>query len=179
MKPGRSSDHTSLQFFCLFQRPHVLPVLAICVFLFVSCTKTDTCLEPQTLSLRGSFYRVDSIGTAHDSVLTNANLYFGNGAIYMENLKGSSQFAFPLSQQADTISFLFQADSTSASLQDIDTLQIVYQRQLHFISVACGYQTQFQLGQITSTHHVLDSVRIQEASVTSQFKTHLALFLHP
>ena len=152
---------------------------AMCIgWSFVSsCSQNSICLEPQALSMRGGFYTKDTANNNQDTLLTNANLRFGVGYSFYQQLKNSSKFSFPLSQDNDTIEAIFQSDSSSVAANSIDTMQLIYRRELHFISVACGYQTQFTLQTAFSTNHIIDSVLIAIPDISNDIKEHLKIIV--
>jgi hypothetical protein len=127
--------------------------------------------------MRGGFYVKDTANNNQDTSLVNANLRFGSTFGYFSNLKKSSKFAFPLSQTQDTVALIFQSDSSSTAANTIDTFQLIYSRELRFISVACGYQTQFTLQKALTTNHVIDSVLIAIPDITNDSKEHLKIIV--
>ncbi len=153
--------------------------IAMCFYVLCgSCTQSDLCLQPQSLALRGGFYYNDTSNTHRDTLLQNANLRFGTSYSYFTNVKKQSKFSFSLSQIADTIPVIFQSDSTTMAANTIDTLQLIYTRELHFISVACGYQTYFTLQKAITTNHIIDSVLIAVPQITNETnKEHLKLVI--
>ncbi len=103
--------------------------------------------------------------------LTNTPL---KGTLYAK----SSIFTLSLSPQADSTFWFFAADSAAGS--PFDTLLFRYNRQLQFVSNACGYTYYFGLKGVQSTHHIIDSVSITNASVTNNANvTHLQVYIHP
>ena len=83
--------------------------VAILVFILNACSKSSTCLTPKVVALRGGFYYRDTSGNFLDTLLVNANLYFGVSNNYMQNLKQRKQFYLPLAQNTDSIMLFFQA----------------------------------------------------------------------
>lgn len=161
------SLHHGIQMLCL---------VLICSLL--ACKQTATCYEPQNVALRGGFYYYDVDQKLTDTLLENAVLIFGEGNNYFQQLKQNNRFSFPLSQSKDTVSFVFQADSSSTASDQLDTLQLSYNRELTFISTACGFQHFFQLQGITYSKHVIDSVIIFTPAITNDInKQHLQIVL--
>ena len=154
-----------------------LSIIILSVFIS-SCTQSNFCLEPQTLALKGGFYTKDTANKNVDTSLSNANLRFGNNNQFFTNYKNSSKFSFPISQVQDTVPIIFQSDSTNLSENLIDTFKLIYSRELHFISVACGYQTYYTLRNTITTNHIIDSVLIAVPSVTNETnKEHIKIVL--
>lgn len=155
----------------------VFSIFILCI-LFISCEQSNFCLEPQTLALKGGFYTKDTANKNVDTSVSNANLRFGSNSTFFTNYKNGSKFSFPLSQTQDTIPIIFESDSTSSSENLKDTFQLIYSRELHFISVACGYQTFYTLKNTITTNHVIDSVLIAVPSVTNETnKEHIKIVL--
>jgi len=157
--------------------PFILFAMCIGWSFISSCSQNSVCLEPQALSMRGGFYTKDTANNNQDTLLINANLRFGVGYSFYQQIKNSSKFSFPLSQDNDTIEAIFQSDSASVAANTIDTMQLIYRRELYFISVACGYQTRFTLQTAFSTNHIIDSVLIAIPDISNETKEHLKIIV--
>jgi hypothetical protein len=128
------------------------------------------------VALRGGFYYRDSVTLYRDSLLTNANLYFGSARQYFLNLKRSSKYNFSLSQNTDSVTFYFQSDSLSFEPETIDSITIHYLRDPHFISTACGYETYFSVTGINYSTNVIDTVVVSFADINNDVnKEHLKI----
>jgi hypothetical protein len=159
---------------------HIRQISLWLVFMLLaaSCSRQNSCLEPQTVVMRGAFFSRDSSNTAIDSIQTNANIYFGDSLRYVTQIKNISRFSVPLSPLADSVTLIFQSDSTLLDPSTIDTISLSYTRELKFMSVACGYQMNYLLQSANTTHQVIDSVFINTADVTNDInKQHLRIFL--
>lgn len=144
-------------------------LLSSLALLAAACSKDprDPCLEPRIAGLRIECkHVVDSVGTLGDTLLINplifpidaqANYIFGG-------IKRISQFNVTLSEVSDSCRWILRTDSAVA-IQD--TLSFYYQRQLHFISNACGYSYNYQLNRVTTTRHSIDSSVVLKAEVTT------------
>lgn len=136
------------------------------LLLFTSCKQDDICLQPQVIVCRSGFYQLDSASNYKDSVLTNSNILFkAQDTVYIISMKNASAFSMPLSVQYDSTLLLFQSDSTNITSSTVDTICLYYNRSLKFISLACGYQYNFEMKTLSYTKHVLDSVFIANATV--------------
>lgn len=154
----------------------------ICFFssllLFNACTKNTTCLTPKIVNLKSGFYYKNSENTIKDTLLNNANIIFGKQNQFFINFKSANKFALPLAQNKDTVTLLFQPDSSNFDIQTIDSIHIYYERNLHYISVACGYETYFTLKKIETTHVQIDTVLLQKALVDNDVNNeHLKIIL--
>lgn len=113
--------------------------LILLVSLF-ACRKDDICTQGGTPKLGIAFYDV----TNTDNPKEVANLYVialpGQDTLY--NNVSVSQIALPLNVNADQCRWIFTNN------QNNDTLDFNYQREVVFVSKACGYKTIFKQLQI-------------------------------
>ncbi len=158
--------------------PLVFCWLVLGLSLMSACTKSTLCLTPKVVALRGGFYWQDTAAVFKDSLLTNANLIFGKSFSYQLNVRQSSKFAFSLAQDTGVVKVFFQSDSTSSDPQTIDTLLLHYDRQPHFISTACGYETFFSINRIEYSQQVIDTVILSNANVNNDVnKEHIKIVI--
>lgn len=147
---------------------------------FCSCTQENICLTPTLINMRGGFYRADTSNALLDSLQENAFILFGRDTLYIQVLKKSANFAFPLSQKSDSITFYFVADSSNIVPNKIDTISLFYQRELQFISAACGFQTFYKINQVQYSKQVIDSIAMAGSTVNTDLNAeHLKIILKP
>jgi len=147
----------------------LLMALAGTLLFAQSCTKDERepCLQPRTTVLRAQTIHPADTGTARpDTVLPNPQLrpLTGLAQQYIFSGKRLSNFTFTLSNVADSSRWILRPDSALA-LED--TLTFYYQRQLRFLSNACGYTNFYNLDRVATTRHVIDSVFIMRADITT------------
>jgi len=154
----------------------VLLPLSLCF----SCTQErQPCLTPKIAVLNLKTVQLTADKKTIDSAFNAA--VFGpvtgpviKGAAYAK----SSKFTLSLSPQKDTCYWLFAADTAKGSM--IDTLTFLYDRELHFVSNACGYSYFYSINAIQATHHFVDSVAISNSNVTNNVNTtHVQVYIHP
>lgn len=148
----------------------------------VACKQDrGTCLTPKIASLNVVTVRfaADTSRIATDTVLPHAVWIAQSTPTPMATQYGASAtFTISLSGVADSCSWLMTTDSLGK--QPVDTLRFYYKRVAYFISNACGFGSQFSLDSVRTTHHNIDSIHIQETSVTNNVKPkHLKVFIHP
>ncbi len=146
----------------------------------IGCSKEerDPCLQPRTTVMRVHTYRHADTGTAIlDTPLANPvflPLSGGSVPYYYGGQKRISQFGLSLSQVADSSRWIIRPDSAFA-LQD--TLTIFYERQLRFLSNACGYTHFYNLSRVSTTHNAIDSAIINRGDVTTDANVlHLKIY---
>lgn len=148
--------------------PHFNLILIVSITLLIyGCNKSSTCLTPKVVALRGGFYYRDTVNTFKDSVQVNANLYFGTSLNYFINIKNTSKYFLSLAQNADSVTLYFQSDSTSTEPETIDSLLLHYTREPHFISTACGYETFFNITNISYSTNIIDTIIINQSAVNN------------
>ncbi len=154
-----------------------LMMLTIAAMGIFSCNKNDSCLNPKVVALAGGFYQKND-STLTDTLLQNANLYFGKRLQFFQNVKNVSKFRISLSQSEDDSKFIFQIDSTAFSITDIDSINIGYNRQLHYISTDCGYETYFEINHIEYSHQFIDTIIITSNEINNDVNTeHIKIVL--
>lgn len=146
------------------KKARIRACVALLSVLLGGCNPADTCLTPQTVALRVGFSRAGGM----DTVLPNALLGLEKeGSWYAISLKGQSGFALSLPQVQDSVRLLIRPDSTIQSNEALDTIDLWYTRELHFISTACGYETFFNLGGLSFTRHTLDTVELLQPKINN------------
>lgn len=163
---------------CLVKKCTLYIVIFISILVIFACNKNTTCLTPKIVNLRSGFYYMNNENTIKDTLLNNSNIIFGKQNQFFINLKSANKFALPLAQNIDSVTLLFQPDSNNFDIQTIDSIHIHYERDLHYISVACGYETYFTIKKIETTHIQLDTVLIQKSLVDNDVNNeHLKIIL--
>ncbi|MBS1643694.1 MAG: hypothetical protein JST36_01525 [Bacteroidetes bacterium] len=134
------------------------------------CTKDvrDPCLQPQTTAVLVHCVRhFDTSATLIDTALPNPVLHPLSSQpqqFYYGGVKRLVNFRLSLSNATDSSRWILRPDSANAMQ---DTLSFYYQRQLHFLSNACGYTYFYHLDSIQSTRNAIDSIRLEAADVTN------------
>jgi len=154
-------------------------VLVLSLLLLQACTQDrQPCLTPKASILKAKAVRVLADGTAQDTALPAAVLAPLTGGTLSGTLyPGGSSFTLSLSPVADSAQWIFATDTIGVVP---DTITFRYERQLHFISNACGYTYYYTINSVTATGHSLDSAVIKDRSVNSNANTvHTELYIHP
>jgi hypothetical protein len=169
--------------------------IIILFFLALSCmavgscsTERDPCLQPQNVFLRMQFLRkAADTGTAFVDTLLPYMLLnpIDHPLPYMAaGVQKVSAFNIRLNPGVDSSRWYLQTDS--AEVHRRDTLTFYYERQLHFISNACGYTYYYRLNDVRAvrrtladTLHSIDSVVITQREVNNEAgKTHVNIYFH-
>ncbi len=160
-------------------------LLFICGIFFIftfSCTQErQPCLTPKIASLNiESIHYTTDTGTIPIDTGLNAAIFGALSSKGLENviyLQQSANFTISLSPVADSCKWLFATDTIGSFT---DTFTFYYQRQLKFLSNACGYTYFYSLDSLHTTHNIVDSFLITNTSVTNNVNTkHLKIYIHP
>jgi hypothetical protein len=138
---------------------------------FIACeNETKVCDQTLRNDLHVHFQR-DSAGVVRDTVMPKVTLFaLGRDSIYKK--QPLKDLFMPLSPLADSSRFYLKVDSALVA----DTITFRYKRVQHFVSPGCGFGTYFTLDTVIATRNTIDSVLINNKSVTSSNDTHLTLF---
>lgn len=159
-----------------YQLTYTILIILLCML--HACSKDTTCLTPKVVALRGGFYYEDSVNVFKDTVQGNANLFFGSNLSYYLNVKKSSKFLLSLAQNKDSVTIYFQSDSASTEPETIDSFSVVYTREPHFISTACGYETFFSIQNIRYSTNVIDTLIVSHSAVNNDVnKEHIKIVI--
>lgn len=157
-----------------------LVAAVLTTLLFSSCTQErQPCITPKYASLILKTVRLNASASVIDTPMPAAVF----GAITDSGTKGiifprSATFSLSLSPVSDSCRWIFAPDTTTGT--PADTITFKYNRQLEFISNACGYTYFYGLTGVTSTNRNIDSIIIKNTSVTNNVNnSHLQVFIRP
>lgn len=140
--------------------------------LYIACKQErDPCLQPVTVAAKIGTYKAiegDTGIIVSDSLLPNAIIaVLDSPYAFAYAAKGVSKFTnIILSPMADSTRIFIQPDSARNTVLDKDTVTFYYDRQLHFISNACGYTYYYNIYNVRSTNYNIDSVRVSNGEVS-------------
>ena len=139
------------------------------IFLFLilstlaSCENYTSCSGTVGTSMGISFNQIiDS--TESDTIPPTLTVTgIGRTGSFYARDSGLQIIRLPLSQIADSTAFYIQPDTTAQG----DTINILYRRNLHFVSSGCGFATYFNIDTIKYTRHSIDSIAIPVKTITT------------
>ena len=159
-------------------------LVALCCIGWVACTQQrQPCLTPKTASLiiESIHLTTDTSTVPVDTALIAAvftPLVPGKSASPDTTFSQQSLFTISLSPDDTICQWLFSTDTLTTIAPD--TLTFHYQRNLQFLSNACGYTYFYTLDTVITTHRINDSLHIINTSVTNNVNTkHLQIFIRP
>jgi hypothetical protein len=133
--------------------------------LWVSCKRVaDPCLQSTNVSVVvGTYKPADTGSLGADSILPKAFIgYVSNSWIQYSGSK-ANKFYLRLSAQTDTCKWFISPDSSTAAM---DTVTLIYYRELNFVSRSCGYAYHYFINDVKWTFNRIDSVKINNNAVT-------------
>jgi hypothetical protein len=145
----------------------------IMCLLYAACKQErDPCLQPVTVAAKLGTYKATETDTGivtGDSLLPAATIaVLDSPMAFAYGAQGISKFTnIILSPYTDSTRIFIQPDSARKSSLDRDTVTFYYNRQLHFISNACGYTHYFSIYDVKSTNYNIDSVKLMNGSVSN------------
>lgn len=161
--------------------------MAIIAMLLAACTQErQPCLTPKIASLNMRFVHftadtaINNFNNAQDSALPRAQFIAmtGSGLEGKQYIAPTAYITLSLSPVADSCQWMVRADTVST--RPFDTMTFYYQRQLTFLSNACGFTNFYGIDSVKTTHSGIDSVIITSRSVTNDVNTkQLKIYMHP
>ncbi|MEZ5047731.1 MAG: DUF6452 family protein [Chitinophagaceae bacterium] len=144
----------------------------------MACKQSQICLVPQLITIQGVYVSQDTSSTIKDTVLDNAIWLFGKDSLFYTQSRNTPYFSIVPSQIQDSSVFYFYIDSTTIQTSIPDTITLYSQRNLHFISSACGFQTYHELQAVKYSTLTIDSIYISDPNVDNQInKKHLQVVI--
>ncbi|TYA71666.1 DUF6452 family protein [Seonamhaeicola marinus] len=134
----------------------IIPIVAILIGLNISCERDDICAEstPTTPRLLIDLYDSENRENQKNAprLLAFANVNGSDIAVAgYEGLNTQSSLVLPLRTDDNTSTFFLVKDATFddennliLAENNIDTLEVTYEREEVYVSRACGYKTIFK-----------------------------------
>jgi hypothetical protein len=157
-------------------------LIALCSVVWIACKQErQICLTPKIaiLNIQTMHLATPGATTFSDTGLPHAVFAaLTDSGTYATLYQQQAAFTVSLSPVKDSCRWLMVPDTLSTI--HVDTLTFYYQRDLQFVSNACGYTYFYNLDSVHTTHSNIDSVHITSTSVTNNVNTkHLQIYIHP
>ena len=140
--------------------------------MFFSCESEKICEVSTVSTLNAGFYSVpDSIPEAIS--VDNLTVY-GIGredSLIYDQANSVGSFILPFSQSVDETGFVLSLGT------ETDTITFLYSRELHLLSIECGFTTYYYIERIDNTSNVIDSVRVVNEKVTTGDDENIQIYL--
>lgn len=149
-------------------------LLGLLLVAFVSCGE-GSCDDNGSAVPLAWFYGSGTTQRASVDNLT-VNAIGAPGDTILINNKTVSELSLPLRVSTDRTQWCFTFMTTD-SIFFTDTLTLVYRPIEYFASVECGAMYNFDLQQVTTTHHVIDSILVTQPHVTNVEQVNLRIYV--
>ena len=152
------------------------------LLLFLTSCSTSGCLENQSALPKALFYTasVSESGDVTDRIVSIDSIQVWGvgspGDSLLVDGRASSTY-LPLRSSASSVRFCFhytQRNLSSSALND--TLTLTYTSDPRFISEECGAMYFYTVTSLSSTRHLIDSVRLTDSLVTNFDKETLRIY---
>ncbi len=154
-----------------FRRVGFLFITGFCL-LFFSCESEESCEQSTVSALNAGFYTiVDSL--PESTKIDNFTVY-GIGradSLIYDQASSVGNFILPLSPSCDTTGFVFTLGA------ETDTVIFLYSRELHLLSMECGFVTYYYIEKIDNTSNTIDSVIVVNEKVTTGNDENIQIYL--
>lgn len=154
-----------------FRRICFLYLTGFCL-LFVSCESEKSCEQPTVSLLNAGFYSVqDSI---HEAASVDSFTVYGIGradSLLYDQANSVVSFDLSLSPSSDTTGFVLSLGTKT------DTVIFLYSRELHLLSMECGFVTYYYIESIKNTSNAIDSVKVVNKKVTTGDEENIQIYL--
>ncbi|HPT11185.1 MAG TPA: DUF6452 family protein [Bacteroidales bacterium] len=146
-----------------------LACLPVIIALAVTACTSANCVEDTDPLVATNIYSsVKKKTVTCDSIIVTAKSTAGDTIITKE--KAVSLFTFTLDPANTQSTLLFKLDNVT------DTVVITYTSSPYYISSACGYTICHRITALTSTDNIIDSLVLENKSVTLDGKSNLRLY---
>ncbi|MDD6437511.1 MAG: DUF6452 family protein [Prevotella sp.] len=152
------------------RRIALLPLLLL--LLLAACSTLDCPMNNQ-VALK---CKLSGPQALTDTLTLSTNRHDGNDTVLINRLTGVDSLLLPMSYAAAEDTFFVQLTSTGGSTS-LDTLTVSKTNEQHFESVDCNASVFHYIESVSSTHHIIDSVKINNRKVNyDTSRSHLIIF---
>lgn len=150
--------------------------IRLIIFLFVvllfACEENEVCDQSVRSLLVAGFYKYEQ-DEEQDTSLNNLSVYgigHEDDSIY-SNDNNIQQIALPLNPESTEVSFVLIIDSIP------DTLHVIYQHDVIFVSYACGFAPVYDVDTTEITNNNADSVIIKKRNIQPESEESIKIYL--
>ena len=154
-----------------FRRIYFLFVTGFCLIYF-SCESEESCEQSTVTALNAGFYSIQD--SLPEAASVDGFTVYGIGradSLIYDQANSVSSFDLPLSSSCDTTGFVFTLGT------ETDTIRFLYYRELHLLSMECGFATYYYIERIDNTSNVIDSISVVNEKVTTGDDENIQIYL--
>jgi len=153
----------------------ILPFMLIIAFL-LSCENDEECRKDKYVVFKAGFYK-KTLNTQTNVYSTSAlsvdSIWvhgIDNDSMLYKNKKNISSISLPLRKTENQTDFEIRFNNTT------DTLTILHQDTLQYLSLECGCIKTFVVDTVITTNHFIDSVKISNHTVNTTDVEHIKIY---
>lgn len=144
------------------------PLIGIAVS---SCADESDCSTAGRAMMNTYFYKKDGSKVVKDTLDSITVTAFYTDSVIINNIKNPHYLNIPLRYTNDTTILVFEY-----SKQTRDTITVLHDNTLKFVSMDCGYEVQQAIHKVAYTKQRLDSIHISYTSTNTNERENLQLF---
>ncbi len=149
-------------------------VLFTCISLLLAACSSIDC--PMNNMVHTKYLLAGDVTTLTDTLTISTDIQDGNDSVVINKQVNTDSLFLPISFQRPQDTFYFQIRRTSG-IQSIDTITVHKDNRPHFESIDCSPTFFHTIQQVTTTHHAIDSVVINNPQVSyDATKAHFLIF---
>jgi hypothetical protein len=148
-------------------------IFGVIIFVFLQACDALPCEETNGIQLNAGFYTYDGTAVSDTSLnLFNLHLVTSDTSNYTDSyLTNTQKISFPLNMLADSSMMIIEFSNKKS-----DTLVIYYTTSVFMESHECGFVNNFEIIEISTTTHQIDSIRITKNLVEYGEKENIKIF---
>ncbi|WP_439183121.1 DUF6452 family protein [Carboxylicivirga taeanensis] len=155
-------------------------IMAAIILLFAACDESSLCLSGQSAIQAGLYAAAN--GEAKDTTLNGVYLWgydeMGNNKDPLIDSVTVSKMYMPVNLERDTTTFILRERTAASDLND--TLMLIYNRELNYVSGDCGFTYNLTLDTVIYSINLIDSVVINYPSVLyNENLENVKIFIEP
>lgn len=136
--------------------------------IIMACS-TGTCYDDLDALLNTSLY-ASGTGLSQKATSIKITGMTPTDTIVLVNESSVATFSLPLNPDEQEVTLYITLNQVN------DTAKLVYDTYPHLVSSGCGYTFYFDITSLATTHNIIDSLIIENKSVTLDGKRNLRLF---
>ncbi len=143
---------------------------------FFSCERDDICIDPTTPKLTVKFY--DVLNHQNVKSVNKLKVEIDSLGVFIPfgEVKSVDSILIPLRIDQDITKIRLTKDTDEIS-QVFDEWNLIYQRELRFVSRSCGYKTIFlNTENQSNTTNWMQEVEIIYQNIENEKKTHILIY---
>ena len=145
---------------------------------FSACAGDKTCTESTETLLNIGFYTL-SEGEVIDTMLPGFNAYgvlSDSGMVY-DSVSNVNSIELPFSPHTNEISYVLTFSMNPDDIAYQDTLVVTYERELEFVSTACGFIQNISIMDVELSNNMVQADSVVKTEIIPADEEHIKIYL--